>query len=219
MFMRVLALLAPLSLITACASSIDSGSSSPLVSAAPAASATSAWTVYQGSASPSPSSSFGADLTVSGTFLPYRVGSTAVTYDPAVVPAGASATLAITKLPAGMRVTLSASGMIPRRAYGAHLHTQPCAALPDQAGPHYQHRHDPATPSVDPEFANPKNEVWLDFTASATGAASAVSEQDWHFPTGETARSLILHARQTRTGAGIAGTAGPRVGCLTLPAG
>lgn len=212
MFIRAAALVAPLTMITACASPIDVG---------PAAvgSATSAWTIYQGSASPTPAGSFAADLVASGTFLPYQEGSTAITYDPAVVPAGATARVAITKTAAGMRVGLTTAGMVPRRAYGAHLHTEPCTALPDQAGPHYQHRHDPVKPSVNPAYANPRNEIWLDFTADATGESSTVSEQDWAFPPGESARSLILHAQQTRTAPGEAGMAGPRVACLTLPAG
>jgi Cu-Zn family superoxide dismutase len=70
---------------------------------------------------------------------------------------------------------------------------------------------------VNPAYANPHNEVWLDFTADTTGAASAESVQDWRFASGSPARSLVLHAQHTRTGEGEAGTAGPRVACLTLP--
>jgi Cu-Zn family superoxide dismutase len=117
-----------------------------------------------------------------------------------------------------VRSDLVVSGtFLPRRAYGAHLHTEPCSAAPDAAGPHYQHLHDPAKPSVNPAYANPHNEVWLDFTADTTGAASAESVQDWRFASGSPARSLVLHGQHTRTGEGEAGTAGPRVACLTLP--
>jgi Cu-Zn family superoxide dismutase len=139
-----------------------------------------------------------------------------------VVPPGATAEVSITTTPAGMTVRLTVSGMVPRRAYGAHLHTKPCAALPAEAGPHFQHVHDPAAvvspPSVDPSYANPGNEVWLDFTADATGAGAAVAEQAWSFAPGAAAQSLIIHTQQTQTSPGVAGSAGARVACLTLPA-
>ena len=156
--------------------------------------------------------------TTSGVFLPFPAGAEAITYDPAVVPPGATVTVVTAHKPAGVSVRLSAAGLIPRRAYGAHLHTEPCAALAAAAGPHYQHRRDPVLPSVDPAFANPGNEVWLDFTADVGGGASARSVQAWSFDEWHPPRSLILHAQVTRTGTGVAGTAGARVACLTLAA-
>ena len=155
--------------------------------------------------------------TALGTFLPYQAGSKAITYDAAVVPPGATARLAIARSADGLTVRLAVTGLIPRRAYGAHLHTKPCAALPDAAGPHYQHDADPTMPSVDPSYANPENEVWLDFTADTTGSAFTISAQPWTFDDKRPPRSLILHAQVTRTKKGVAGTAGPRVACLTLP--
>jgi Cu-Zn family superoxide dismutase len=163
-----------------------------------------------------------ADIEYRGVFLPWAAGATAVTYDPAVVPAGA--TVAVTAVPADGEVTveLTVGGMVPRRAYGAHLHTDPCTAMPAEAGPHYQHEPDPkavaSPPSVDPRFANPRNEVWLDFVADTAGAATVSATQQWPFDEINPPRSLIVHAEQTRTAAGKAGTAGPRVACLTLPA-
>jgi Cu-Zn family superoxide dismutase len=157
-----------------------------------------------------------AEGTVSGTFLPFPQSTRAVTYDPKVVPPGATVQLTVARTATGTTVRLTAGGLVPRRAYGAHLHTRPCTAVPDQAGPHYQHSADPKTPSVDPAYANPRNEVWLDLTADATGAATVTARQDWTFDEVEPPRSLILHAEHTRTAAGKAGTAGPRVACLTL---
>jgi Cu-Zn family superoxide dismutase len=201
MFLRAVTLLVPLTMITGCTTAIDAGSARP----GPRGSATG----YGG-----------ADQTVGGTFEPYRAGATAITYDPAVVPAGARAQVVVTGTTKGVQVRLTAIGMVPRHRYGAHLHTQPCGPLPAEAGPHYQHAHDPAAaaspPSVDPAYANPRNEVWLDFVADANGAASAVSEQQWTFPAGASARSLIVHEQPTRTAPGEAGTAGARVACLTL---
>lgn len=213
MFPRALALTVPLFMITGCANSVPIGPTTP----ASMITSASAWTLYQGSPSPAPSASWAPDTVATGTFLPFRPGTTAITYDPAVVPPGATATVAVARTPGATEVRLEAAGLIPRRAYGAHLHTEPCTAVPDQAGPHYQHRKDPKTPSVDPSYANPRNEVWLDFSADGYGTATVSAVQAWTFPAGQEARSLVLHAQQTKTAAGVAGTAGPRVACLTLP--
>src|SRR5262245_12976475 len=101
---------------------------------------------------------------VSGRFGPYHDGATAVTYDPALVPAGATATVVIKQVGDGTEITLSVDGLLPNRAYGSHLHSRPCGAKGDAAGPHFQHQPDPAAsaspPSVDPLYANPQNEVW-----------------------------------------------------------
>jgi Cu-Zn family superoxide dismutase len=212
---RLLPLVAPVVLTAACANSIAFDPVTPpsATTSAPA------WTIYQGSPSPSPDTLEPGDAgppgtVASGTFLPYRPGSPAITYDPAVVPPGATAKVTITRTPYGTVVRLAAAGLVPRRAYGAHLHTQPCTGVPDAAGPHYQHR--PGA-SADPSFANPRNEVWLDFTADSAGSAAAVSDQSWVFDPNRRPRSLVLHTATTRTAAGVAGTAGARVACLTLP--
>jgi Cu-Zn family superoxide dismutase len=216
MKIRLLAVVAPLVLTAGCANSIQFAPAEP----ARVTTSASSWTIYQGSPSPSDDRppSLAPDTVAAGTFLPYRPGSTAITYDPAVVPPGATAAVSITKIPYGVRVRLTAGGLVPRRAYGAHLHTAPCTAVPDAAGPHYQHMHNPAASAPpDPMYANPRNEVWLDFTTDATGAATSASEQQWVFDPSQRPRSLILHADPTRTGAGVAGTAGARVACLSLP--
>jgi superoxide dismutase, Cu-Zn family len=213
---RLLALVAPLALTAGCANSIQFAPADP----ARVTTSASSWTIYRGSPSPSevPPPSLAPDTVAAGTFLPYRPGSTAITYDPAVVPPGATAALSITKIPYGVKVRLTTGGLVPNRAYGAHLHTAPCTGVPDAAGPHYQHLH-PPTPgaSPDPMYANPRNEVWLDFTTDATGAATSASEEQWTFDPALRPRSLVLHAGSTRTGAGVAGTAGARVACLSLP--
>jgi len=161
-----------------------------------------------------------AEGTSSGTFLPFPAGTRAITYHPTVVPPGATARVTITKTTTDTTVRLAVTGLVPRRAYGAHLHTRPCTATPDDAGPHYQHDPDPkaaaSPPSVDPAYANPRNEVWLDFTADGEGAASVTATEGWTFDEIEPPRSLILHAEHTRTAAGKAGMAGARVACLTL---
>jgi superoxide dismutase, Cu-Zn family len=158
-------------------------------------------------------------ITASGTFAPYTPGATAVTYDPKLVPPGATAALTITREHAGTQVRLAITGLLPNRHYGAHLHVNPCGASAAASGPHYQHQRDPAAsaskPSVDPSYANPRNEVWLDFTTDRSGKASTIAVQPWTFDT--LPRSLVIHAIATKTMPGEAGAAGLRAGCLTLP--
>lgn len=167
---------------------------------------------------PTPTTS-GQVITASGTFVPYTPGATAVTYDAKLVPVGATATVTVTREPDSTHVRLTVARLRPNRGYGAHLHTDPCGSSGAAAGPHHQHQHDPAAsasrPSVDPSYANPRNEVWLDFTTDGSGGASAAARQPWTFDS--LPRSLIIHATTTRTGPGEAGTAGARAACLTLP--
>jgi Cu-Zn family superoxide dismutase len=202
---------------TGSAPSLPPGSTPWLVSGAPSPARPSATGPLGQMAAPL------AEGTVTGTFLPFPQGTRAVTYNPKVVPPGATAQVSVARTAGGTTVRLTATGFVPRRAYGAHLHTRPCTATPEDAGPHYQHSPDPkggsSPPPADPAYANPRNEVWLDFTADSRGAATATAQQNWTFDEVEPPRSLIVHAEHTRTAAGKAGTAGPRVACLTLSAG
>jgi Cu-Zn family superoxide dismutase len=116
----------------------------------------------------------------------------------------------------GTGVELRLTGLVSNRVYGAHVHTQPCGELPDDAGPHYQNQLDPTQPSVDPEFANPENEVWLDVTTNEDGSGRSVATVDWRFRDGG-ARSVVVHEMATATHEGHAGTAGDRLGCVNVP--
>jgi len=69
---------------------------------------------------------------------------------------------------------------------------------------------------VDPAYANPENEIWLDFTTDAEGAASAETTVEWTFPADRRAASVIIHAMPTATAPGEAGTAGDRAACVTV---
>lgn len=140
---------------------------------------------------------------------------TAVTYDSAV-PVGADVTVVQRRVDGRMSVLLSVDGVESDRDFGAHVHTKPCGAKPEDSGPHYQHKVDPTQPSVDPEFANADNEVWLDFDSDAKGRGHARSQHTWDFRAGE-ARSVVIHEHTTHTGEGHAGQAGERLACLAVP--
>ncbi|GAA3395553.1 superoxide dismutase family protein [Cryptosporangium minutisporangium] len=153
-----------------------------------------------------------------GTFSDYSPNSVAVTYDPTLVPSGAFAQLTVAEIADATTVTLNVRGLNPNRTYGAHLHTKPCGRTGAAAGPHYQHRPDPAAaaspPSVNPTYANPQNEVWLDVTTDSQGVGTSKSTQPWRFSARP--QSLVVHAEKTQTAPGKAGMAGTRVACLTV---
>ena len=155
---------------------------------------------------------------------PVHAASALTSYDPALVPSGATAMVHVVEAGNGDAaktiVTLHVKGLLPNREYGAHAHYLPCGATGAAAGAHYQHTQDPATlgslttASVDPAFANPQNEVWLDLTTNAAGNAVARTVVDWQMPdTHQRASSVIIHTRHTdHTGA-----AGTRLACVTVP--
>ncbi|MFD5079493.1 superoxide dismutase family protein [Streptomyces sp. NPDC058371] len=137
--------------------------------------------------------------------------SAALTYDRKLVPAGAWIEVGqhIDER-GGTAVRLRVKGVKPGHTYGVHVHQKPCGANPADAGGHYQHRKDPVQPSTDPEYANPDNEIWLDFTADERGRGGAGAEHDWGFRRGEAA-SVVLHDQP--------GMSGSRVACFTVPFG
>ncbi|GAA4423127.1 hypothetical protein GCM10023148_24840 [Actinokineospora soli] len=146
---------------------------------------------------------------LTATFQPYHPGADAVTHVPERVPVGARAS--VMSLPVGGRtaVVLLVTGLRPGSHYGAHVHVRPCGPRPADSGPHFQHVPDPVQPSVDPAYANPRNEVWLDLTTDAAGTGIASSVVDWTFAD-RPAASVVLHEHHTQVG----GSAGPRLACL-----
>ncbi len=148
--------------------------------------------------------------------------SNAVTYNPALAPAGAR--LAVEMIPSGTstNVELTVNGLQPNRGYAVHAHTNACSDNPDFVGLHYQNRIDPAAtplqPSTDPEYANPNNEIWLDVRTDAAGSGITRVTVPFVF-TDRGPRSVVVHeAEQTATGPGEAGESGEPVACLTLAA-
>lgn len=141
---------------------------------------------------------------------------TAVTYDETLVPVGARGGVTAQSGDDRTTVTLAVEGLTPNRQYGAHAHTDACGATGKDAGPHFQFEQDPVQPSVDPAFANPENEIWLDFTTDAQGNGTATTTVDRAFPDDRRAASVVVHAMSTATGPGEAGTAGDRAACITV---
>ncbi|ABD12234.1 superoxide dismutase [Frankia sp. CcI156] len=139
----------------------------------------------------------------------------AVTYDRHLVPVGAGAVVLAAGGPRTV-VGLVVQGLLPGHRYGAHVHQKACGATGTAAGPHYQNVPDPVQPSVDPAYANPHNEVWLDFSTDADGNGQAFAVVDWNFRAGG-ARAVVLHEHGTSGMPGEAGSAGPRAACITVP--
>jgi len=162
-----------------------------------------------------------------GTFAVPQQATGAFTYDGQQVPAGAR--VVVRAVPTGSHktvVTLHAWGLLPDETYGAHAHYKPCGATGAAAGAHYQNAQDPAvggsetTASVDPSYANPGNEVWLDLVTNADGNGRAQTVVDWGFRPAATGgpRSVILHLNPTSTGGAVPpGNAGARLACVTVP--
>jgi Cu-Zn family superoxide dismutase len=162
-----------------------------------------------------------------GTFAAPSDATTAFTYDVTQVPLGAR--VVVRAVPTGSHktvVTLHAWGLLPDETYGAHAHYRPCGATGAAAGAHYQNAQDPAaggsetTASIDPSYANPGNEVWLDLVTNDDGNGRAQTVVDWTFRPTATGgpRSVILHLNTTSTGGSVPpGNAGARLACVTVP--
>lgn len=161
-----------------------------------------------------PSTDPARTVTAQGTFA--APPATPATYDSALVPAGATATVNAGEAATSTDVTLTVQGLQPDRRYGAHAHTKPCGSDGKDAGPHFQFRPDPVAPSVDPAYANNVNEIWLDFTTDAAGSGRATTTVPWTFPVDRRAASVIIHAMPTATEPGKAGSAGNRAACITV---
>ena len=154
----------------------------------------------------------------------------AVTYNPDLAPPGARVAVAVDTTAEATTVSLNVDGLLPNRAYAAHLHARPCGLTGADAGPHYQHVVDPAAtpdkPSVDPQFANMKNEIWLDFATDSSGHDNVQTEVPFTFGqqhagpmiTGDRLpSSVVIHeGPRTSTEAGKAGIAGARIACMLI---
>lgn len=163
---------------------------------------------------PVPDTSGGA-FQLPGTAL--TEDNNAFTYNEAAVPVGSTVNIESDEDDGRTTTTLDTTGLAPSRDFGVHVHTQRCGPAPSDSGPHYQNTVDPAatpqTPSSDPAYANPQNEIWLDITTDPSGNAQASTTVDWQFRPGE-AKSVVVHDQHTQTGPGQAGMAGDRLACI-----
>jgi Cu-Zn family superoxide dismutase len=157
-----------------------------------------------------------SDVSTSGTLAPPSEAEDAYTYNRTAAPPGAELTVESWSRNDGTQVELTATGLQPNSAYGAHVHVRPCGETGDAAGPHYQHEPAPPGRANDPAYANPSNEIWLDFSTDAQGSGRAISTVRWQFGDRVPA-SVVLHERVTSAGPGEAGEAGARIACLTVP--
>lgn len=163
----------------------------------------------------------GGELTVqtAAVFAEPDATAPAMTYDSEAIPVGAEAMLTVTTGADDTAVRLTVDGLEPDREFGAHAHVGRCGLDPDDSGPHYQDEADPEagpdSPSTDPAFANPDNELWLDFTTDDQGSAEVSTQVPWIFREGG-AQSLVIHEHATATADGEAGTAGDRLACVDV---
>jgi Cu-Zn family superoxide dismutase len=135
------------------------------------------------------------------------------------IPAGATARVQAVYNAAGdTLVTLHVRGLLPNHEYGAHAHQLACGDTGAAAGGHYQNVPFPeGSTASDPAFANPTNEIWLDFTTDEEGNSAAQTKVPWQFSPDRRAGSVMIHSEHTHTGQdGPAGSAGPRLGCLSV---
>lgn len=165
----------------------------------------------QASAAPAPADR----IRTEGELIRYPVVDTAG--QSITLPEGARARVQAVYSAAGSTVvTLHAWGLAPGTEYGAHAHVNPCGSTGSAAGPHFQHVVDPVSPSTDPAYANPTNEIWLDFTTDEAGNGVAQTTVPWQFDETRRAASVIIHEHHTHTGSANSGVAGARLACLSV---
>lgn len=136
------------------------------------------------------------DATFSTTFVP---GIPAITYDPAAIPE--TGRVRVVVLRQG-EASLSVTGLMPDRYFGAHLNTGECRPSGVDIGPRYQH-----TVNQDAGFVNRENEVWLDFMTDSSGLAVSSTVHAWPFDTDRPPRSIIIDNGKTDD----------RLACVNVP--
>ena len=133
------------------------------------------------------------------------------------IPEGATAKVtAVYDASGKSTISLHVKGLRPNTEYGAHAHVFPCGQTGAAAGPHFQRTLDPVVPSVDPAYANPQNEIWLDLTTNAAGNGLARTVLPWQFEGEVRPHSVVIHERHTSTQPGTSGTAGARLACINV---
>lgn len=140
------------------------------------------------------------------------------TYNAAELPEGARLTVTAVYPESGSTiVTLHLTGAGASRDYGAHAHKAACTSVSAAALGHFQYVPNPdVTNPTDPAYANSSNEIWLDIHTNSAGNGHAQAVVPWQ-PGTNRPMSVVIHEAHTSTEPGAAGTAGLRLGCLTVP--
>lgn len=165
----------------------------------------------------------GGEVQASGTLAKPDSGEGPYTYDQELAPLGAEIHVESSRQDDSTHVTLQVEDMLPDRGYAAHAHTRSCGDNGEAAGPHFQHEEDPEAtpedPSTDPDYANPENEIWLDFTTDSEGNGESETTVPFVFDD-RAPGSVVIHANEeTSTEPGSAGQAGDRIACISVPFG
>lgn len=105
-------------------------------------------------------------------------------------------------------ITVHVQGLPANRAFGSHVHNLACNDT--KAGGHYQN-----VAGTGAAFANPANEVWLDFETNEAGNATAKATVDWTFRPGG-ANAVVIHDHLTGHEDPTAGVAGSKLACLDV---
>ncbi len=155
-----------------------------------------------------------------------NTGTLAYTYNPALAPAGARLAVVMTPSEETTTAELTVSGLVPNRGYAVHANVNACSPNPAAEGPRYQNRVDPAVnptsisgeTSTNPEYANPRNEVWLDVHTDAAGSGTSRATVPFVFTDRGPGSIVVEDAMDTATGLGKAAKEGARIACLSLSA-
>jgi Cu-Zn family superoxide dismutase len=156
-----------------------------------------------------------------------NTGTLAYTYNPASAPPGARVMVVMTPSGESTNAQLTVSGLLPNRGYAVHANVNACSPNPAAEGPIYQNRVDPAVnptsitgeTSTTPEYANPRNEVWLDVHTDAAGSGTSRTTVPFVFTDRGPGSIVVDDAPDTPTALSQAAKGGAaRAACVSLSA-
>lgn len=156
----------------------------------------------------------------SGTLTMPNSTSRAITYDPDLAPIGAGMTATVIPTSEGSTAQLTVLGLLPDRGYTVYAYDKACGAAPGAAGAPFQDHLDPAatsaTPSTDPKYVNPSNEIWLDVQTDDAGTGTSATTVPFVL-TDRVPHSFVVHDRtHIPKDPSQAADIGARIACLTL---
>jgi Cu-Zn family superoxide dismutase len=156
----------------------------------------------------------------SGTLTMPNSTSKAITYDPDLAPIGAAMTATIIPTSEGSTAQLTVLGLLPDRGYTVYAYDKACGATPGAAGARFQEHLDPAatsaTPSTDPRYVNPYNEIWLDVQTDDAGTGTSATTIPFVL-TDRVPHSIVVHnGMHIPKGPSQAADIGAPIACLTL---